>query len=167
MSPWELSADTGVTAAAAVSPDGSTDGWKLTETTTNNAQHYIYQASKVAPALPSIFTVYAKAAERTRIALELRDQTGNGVIAVYDLAGGKIAVAAAASGATPFTSPSSSIVSVGDGWYRCTLTGIGNAGLNLTTIHLDAGSGTAALSPVYVGVANYGAYIYGASLAEE
>ena len=63
----------------------------------------------------SSFSVYAKAAERFKIAL--RESTSTGATVLFDVSAGT--VVATAGGGTP--SPFGVIQAVGNGWYRCTM----------------------------------------------
>ena len=86
-------------------------------------------------------SVYAKAAERTQIALQLGADVG-----YYNLSTGAVISGANAS-----------IVSVGNGWYRCIVTG---TPVNTNSLIYLASGGAAS----YTGDGTSGVYIWGAQL---
>lgn len=164
---WTLGTDAALSSAAAISPDGSTNAWKLKEgTTATSSSHQVQQdVTKAASALAYSTTVFAKAAERTRIALVPSDGA-NGSYAVFDLSGGQVGPTGTFVG-TGFTAVTSSIQSVGNGWYRCTINVTSTAATTIRTeFLLDAGSGTNALTVSYAGTVGSGALIYGAQLEQ-
>jgi hypothetical protein len=97
--------ETNITANDAVSPDGYTNADKFIANT-NNAAHVIYQG--VASGTYT-FSIYAKAAGENVFSMWLNDFSKR---AVFDLSSGTV---------TTSNVTSSSITSVGNGWYRCTV----------------------------------------------
>jgi hypothetical protein len=96
---------------AAVTPDGASSFLMYPNTTGTN--RWIYQADPVGiPAGQFTFSLYAKASGKSFIVI---DPSGGGTVGAYfDLSSGTIGTVAGAFAA--------SILSVGDGWYRCSLT---------------------------------------------
>jgi hypothetical protein len=135
------------TANAIANPlTGAVDAWKLVENATNDF-HYIVQTPTFAAGEVS-FSFYAKAAERTSCSAFL-SQSGN-FGASFNLSTG----VATASG----TGNAASMVSVGNGWYRCIVTNNGSA---LVSNQVRIGIADGALSS-YSGDGTSGVYIYAA-----
>lgn len=167
---WTLTGvgNVAVTAASGASPDGTNNAWKLSEATTTSSAHSALQAiTKAASSLAYSFSIYAKAAERTRIVLQMDMGTSsNGAFVIFDLAGGQIGVAAATFGAG-WTVGTPSIQSVGNGWYRCTLNATSDTNTTIRPrVDIDAGSGTGAQNNGYAGTVGSGVLIYGAQLEQ-
>ena len=141
--PTSLTFDTN----SAVAPDGKTTADKLIETI-DPGVHQIAQGT-VTTGVTYVFSVYAKAAERDRLRLSGFGVEGQGFLTDYDLSAGT--VTSAPSG--------SSITSMGNGWYRCSLvvTATGNAG---PIIRMGDASGNFS----YTGDGTSGIYIWGAQL---
>jgi hypothetical protein len=117
-SPWAKPASTTVTADAAVSPSGTitADLWARTSTGAN----YVTQtATKATSALAFTGSVYVKKSIGSYVAFRIQGVYPSRVDVVFNLDTASISTAATVSGS--FTSPSASIVSVGNGFYRITL----------------------------------------------
>jgi len=168
--------------AMATAPDGTNTAQKIVETTTNSvhALQAIAQPGSGNSAITTVawhverLAVIAKAAERTRIALVISDfwypnqpSLTKGVVAVYDLAGGQIAVPGAVFGtavAPLWQAIGQSITLLsggGGGWYLCTLDVIIGANTSdslgpAATFLIDNGSGLAPQSTTYTGDASKG-----------
>jgi hypothetical protein len=110
-----------VTTNTIVSPNGVADGERLVENTALT-DHLITQSlTKAASAIAYTLSCYLKSSERNAMFVLDAGSNTNRVFVIFDLTLGTISVSAAASGT--FSSPIASITSVGNGWYRCTLTG--------------------------------------------
>jgi hypothetical protein len=109
----------------AVAPDGSTTAEKLTDNADNN-EHSIFQqvAGAAFDNVQGTISVYAKAGTLNYLDLSFSAQSAEWIAATYDLSNGT--VTASAAGASSGTVTSTSITSVGNGWYRCVLTGTVN-----------------------------------------
>jgi hypothetical protein len=145
-------------ADTATSPDGTVNADSITENTAN-ANHKIYQSiAKAASAIQYAFSVYAKTNGRQiRLTFD-SGVNGNRVAVNFDLSTGTISTAASAHGT--FTGASASIESVGNGWYRCSLTG--TTGTETTVrpnIFLLSGT-----TDFYTGGGVSGLYLWGAQL---
>lgn len=148
---WGTLLNTTTGTATTTSPDGILAGEKLVEDATTNT-HYIRQ-QLTTTAQSYAFSVYAKAGERTRIGLR-EDQIGRQ--AVFDLSSGT--VVSSGGGST------GSIVAVGNGWYRCTLTGVwGASSVTRNEIYVLPNTATVA-NTSYAGDGTSGLYIWGAQL---
>ncbi|CAB5223991.1 hypothetical protein UFOVP387_23 [uncultured Caudovirales phage] len=133
-----------ITPNSIVSPDGTTNASKLVEGTANDS-HHIYQ--NVLSNGQNTFTFYAKAGER-KFVYAYADNVAQGKC--FDLENGILGVNIIA---TPLNS---TITSVGNGWYRCSIT------LSITTATaLRIGTCSANGTFSYLGNGTSGIYIYG------
>jgi len=148
-------------AAAAVQysdPNGTRTADKLVEDAAT-AFHYAFQLATPSNSAPYTVSLYAKAAERTRLRISgSASSWASQSIAVFDLLNGTVVTNSGA-----FTS--ASIVSVGNGWYRCTATGLSNAAptpsQEMVQIVLVSSGTTAS----YTGDGTSGIFIWGAQLS--
>lgn len=145
-----------VSANILTAPDGTITADKLVEDSTNTLHFLSYVATFVASTTYTL-SVFAKAGERTRLQI-----SGSGSswasfsTAVFDLSTGTVVTNTGA-----FTS--ASITLVGNGWYRCTATGLSNASPISQQVAqfmlVQSGSTTS-----YTGNGFSGIYIWGAQL---
>jgi hypothetical protein len=116
---WVKNACT-VSANTLTAPDGAITADKLVEDTSTGL-HFLHYLATFAASTSYTVSVYAKAGERTRFQIG-----GSGSAwasfstAVFDLSAGTVVTNTGA-----FTS--ASITPAGNGWYRCTATGLSNA----------------------------------------
>jgi hypothetical protein len=103
-----------VTANAAVSPDGTTTADKFTPNTTGGVEHLFFQQPLIKGDGVYTATVYAKAAGYDYFGIRIDDS----VIAHIQLFNLNTGVATGSA----YNITSSSITSVGNGWYRCSIT---------------------------------------------
>jgi hypothetical protein len=116
------SVSTNVTTA----PDGTTTADKLTEALDVNSVHQVAQTSvTVMSSATYTASVYAKADTRTRVRIAFIVGGTGGVLADANLTSGTIGAASSFGGGTAVTS---AIQSVGNGWFRISITGSGPAG---------------------------------------
>lgn len=108
---WNKSAAT-ITANAIAAPDGTVTADKLVEAAAD-AQHFAMQAVAVTTAQPYTFSAYLRAAERNAALLQIG---ADGPFADFDAAAGTVT-------ATGLGATGSEIENVGNGWYRCSVTG--------------------------------------------
>jgi len=145
-----------ITADNTVSPDGQVTADKLVEDT-SAGQHLARQTtSGLSSGSTLTLSVFLKAAERTTSQLYINDNatTNNRVQANFDLSAG---TTSSASNVGTFTGATSSITSVGNGWYRCVLTGVATG---VTSVQSRVIIGTTS----YTGDGTSGIYIWGAQL---
>jgi hypothetical protein len=141
-----------VTANATTAPDGTLTADKLVEDTTASSGHSIYEVLSLTATTMSLF-VYAKAAGRSWLVLNLWDGAANHG-RFFDVANGVI-------GATTLGNPTSGeITSVGNGWYKCTITCTCAAVPGNASIFVSTGDGVIN----YTGDGTSGLYIWGAQL---
>lgn len=146
-----------INADQTLSPFGELTADKLVESNTN-AEHLLYQARTGSNERITL-SFYAKAAERTRIRIGFSNFATESLGAVYDLSNGTV-VLTQPSG-TDYTSPTSSIETIGDGWYRCVYTVTKNAVNTTNNPFVSPAIGT---SGSYAGDGTSGIYVWGAQL---
>jgi hypothetical protein len=147
---WTKTRASIVTGAQANPVNGLFNAQKLMEDTTASNTHVVSQSVTFA-AIPYTFSVYAKAAERSWLYLNLPGTTN--AFASFNVSTGVVGTVGAAATA--------SIRSVGSGWYICTLIATATAGANTVRLNLASADNTIA----YTGDGNSGVYIYGAMLS--
>jgi hypothetical protein len=139
-----------ITANIVVAPDGTLTGDKLVEDTTASNTHFVTRLTTVS-AQSYTHTVYAKAAERSWIAMQGFIGTVNAT-AYFDLANGVVGTV---------TNGTSSIQAVGNGWYRCSMVYTVTTGTaSVFAIFLATANNTA----LYTGDGTSGLFIWGAQL---
>jgi hypothetical protein len=153
------------TSNIAVAPDGSTTADKIVEAAGSALQSRY--ATSTAPFTTVTTSIYAKAAERTFFRVSI---SGGGSAqwfgATFDVQNGVVTQQnAGASGAVS----SAAITPVGNGWYRCTVTGTTGATSGNTFTYTgpsDSGTPTAGSFGVltYTGTATFGVLVWGAQL---
>jgi hypothetical protein len=147
-----ITARASVVANAVAAPNGTVTADKLVEDTTASNNHRIRQDISTS-AIPYTFTVFCKAAERGYVALyNLTTLSGQ----VFDLITGTVGVVV---GTAP---TSASITSVGNGWYRCSITVTATAATNSWSLYILP-SNTSTLT--YTGDGVSGLYLWGAQLS--
>lgn len=139
-----------VTANIIVAPDGTLTADKLVEDTTLN-NHDVRQ-SVTTTAADHSFSVYLKASERQFVLLW--NATAN-FGRVFNLSTGTVS-----GTVTGVTQATASISSIGNGWYRCTITGTCTAANNNFRVYAM----TDATTFSYTGDGYSGVYIWGAQL---
>lgn len=141
-----------VDSAAATSPDGANNAFKLVEDNTATDTHALQQPVTTT-AVAYTMACYAKKAERDWIALRLRDFGGTYRFAYFDLTNGVVGTVGSNLTAT--------IEDAGSGWYRCKATvSAAYAGGNTSGVYLASANGT----NVYSGDGSSGVYLWGAQL---
>lgn len=139
-----------VSANVIIAPDGTLTGDKIVEDTTSSNTHMVGK-STTTTAASHTFSVYAKAGER--ISLMLYHVESN-VSMAFNLS------TVASIGSLGLSSPkNSSITSVGNGWYRCSITATATAASNTFRTYLVDGTQYS-----YTGDGVSGLYLWGAQL---
>lgn len=139
-------------ATSGTSPDGTNNAFKLVEDTTAANSHSVQQTIATT-AVAHTLSCYAKAGERTWIALRLRDSAGTNRLAYFNLGAGTVG--------TVQTNLTATISNAGNGWYRCVATvSAAFAGNSIPGIFLATGDN----ETVYDGDGTSGLYIWGAQL---
>jgi hypothetical protein len=137
-----------ITANQIIAPDGTLTADKLVENTDNNT-HTLSQSATLT-AVSNTISFYAKAGERSWVSV--LNNTISNASAHFNLSSGVVGTVGSAATA--------SIVSVGNGWYRCSMVFTGFAGSNQFLIRLGSADNT----PSYTGDGYSGIYIWGAML---
>jgi len=157
---WTLTNAT-LTAAATIAPDGTQTAFNLASNTTTGLQAIAQTVTKAASAIAYTSTIYFKANQYTYSWLQISDGAGNGAIVYFNLTTGAISTAVAGIG-TAFTALSATApTSIGNGWYRCNITGTSNTATSLVT---QFGSSTNGTSNSVVGNGYNGVYVWGAQV---
>jgi hypothetical protein len=159
---WTKNAST-ITANTTTSPDGSTTASKLVENATLDG-HQIFRSFTESNTTRTV-SIYAKLADASRpyVFIALSDFVAYECRGIFNLSNGTVSSTSAAN--ANYTSISTSITSVGNGWYRCTLTatkGAVNPGNNVII-----GMGDATGNTYYTGSGTtLGIFIWGAQFEE-
>ena len=108
-----------VTANSTTSPDGNTTADTFTADGSNN-QHYVVgdTSGTITSGSSCTYTIYAKKNTNNFIQLWISNTFG-GMFANFDLNNGVVGTVGIGAGGS---NPTSSITSVGNGWYRCSMT---------------------------------------------
>jgi prepilin-type N-terminal cleavage/methylation domain-containing protein len=142
-----------------VAPDGALTADKLIEDATT-ALHFLGQNASFLSGTTYTGSVYLKASERiwTRVGFPASAFAASGRSASFDLSTGTV-------GQTQ-TGVTASIVDVGNGWYRCSITATANTTVSNSTNGLAVNVQTAdsAVSQSYAGDGVSGIFIWGAQL---
>jgi hypothetical protein len=149
-----------ITANAATAPDRAVTADKLVEDASATTTHYVNQAiTKAASAITYTFSVFLKAAERTNALFQISNNTGTGgVSAIVNLLTGALsAIGSSGTFATANPSPVARAESLGNGWWRVSITAISDTDTVIkgeTYLH----NGT---SVTYTGDGASGLYVWG------
>ena len=143
-----------VTANAIAAPNEALTADKLVEDTTASNTHLTQQIGlTIVNSTAYVFSVYIKAGERSRVLIQTSN-TGfsNNAYVIFDLTLGTVVSSVSAT--------SSSIVPVGNGWYRCSMGNTSTGTTGNVSIVLADGTG----NPSYTGDGTSGLYLWGAQL---
>jgi hypothetical protein len=152
-----------VVADNTVAPDGTTTADKLNETAVNG-YHSIFSQTISTPSGSTVYSCsyYLKAAERSFALVGFYYEsapTYDGFSIVVDLSNGSFTTQVTGTS----TISSFSVTSVGNGWYRCFISGsTGQTGIHRSNVHVMASS---TFAP-YLGVVGSGIYIWGSQLSQ-
>jgi hypothetical protein len=146
-----LKSNSSITANAIAAPDGTVTADKLVEAATTSV-HSATQAVTFAANFIYTASVYAKAGERSFLIIQ---PTGDSRFAYYNLSNGTV-------GTVSGSPLSTQIQSVGNNWYRCTITVTSPGATAANCILYSAATDGNA---TYTGDGTSGIYIWGAQLA--
>jgi hypothetical protein len=135
-----------VTSNSIAAPDGATTADKLVE----DISVGLHAATQFAPVASTayVFAIYAKAGERTKLQFNGGGFTGQGFVAIFNLSNGTM---------TTNTGGRGSITSVGNGWYRCSVSFTASNTPTVAWLMLDASNNSS-----YTGDGTSGLYLWGA-----
>jgi len=147
-SAWALGGST-LSPNDAVAPDGTTTADKISEDSTTGVHRLLNNASiTVSAGITCTWSVYVKSSERSVV----RFVNNNLVGATFDLANG-----AASSNISAGITPAA--VSVGNGWYRISISGLTATTAERIVVQMVVGGTTS-----YTGVTGSGIFVWGAQL---
>ena len=152
ISPWVRSNSTATdNSVATLDPLGTNTACKFIDDAVN-ATHHMYQPFTLTANTTYTYSIYAKAAERSWIALGTDNQTTE--VVFFDIQNG--VVGNQGSGYT------GTITSVGNGWYRCSVVfnSTTATAANYWQVALATGNGTI----LFTGTGTSGVYLWGAQL---
>lgn len=149
-----------VTPNVITAPDGTLTADKLVEDTTASATHSVTRSAlTVAKNVVSAFSIYVKAAERTKLRLRLNAFGGETVACDFSLSDGIVStpvIVGTGSSIGAFMTPA------GNGWFRCVLVGTPSSSA-ATGVDCDVYLVSGATAG-YTGDGTSGIYIWGAQL---
>ena len=153
----------GITTNGGVAPDGSSTAELLVESTSANDNHRVYQTFTAKANATNTFSIYVKVASGARYAgLRLAVTASNFAHCVFDLAAGTYSLGANATAA--------SIVNVGGGWFRLSMTATNTVGGTENPVfyisHSATPPATDATGALYTGDGASGFYIWGAQIEQ-
>jgi hypothetical protein len=143
-----------ITINSTQAPDGNVTGNKFTEDS-GNSIHRVYESPTFVTGAVYTYSVYLKYIGRRYVMIE--QSNASGIQVIFDIQNGL--VAASVGAAAPI---STSVTSVGNGWYRCSLTFTYSTSGTTITIGGNNSGTVAALS--YTGLNGDAFYIWGSQL---
>jgi hypothetical protein len=155
------SSNTLIGANIIAAPDGTMTADKIIPTATTPDSPYFTKSQVVTTAsLTFTASIFFKAGEYGYAGLRLDDNgSANTLTATYNISAGTIFDAATSSGTV--TTPSATITAVGNGWYRCTLTGTWAA---MTTLRIFVRVPDDTGNLAFTGDGTSGIYAWGAQV---
>ncbi len=152
-----LAFGSGSVADATTAPDGTTTADKIVEDTAL-AYHYVYPSSiNVISGQSYVMSIYAKAVERSFLQIATSSGAfGANAFANFNLSTGVLG--------TVGSTATASILSVGNGWYRCTIAATATATTTLALAYAIVSSATSARFGTYTGDGTSGLYLWGAQV---
>jgi hypothetical protein len=156
---WGKTAST-ITANATTAPNGTTTADKLVENTAVTTGHFTVVGVSVTAGQFYILSVYAKAAERTFLQLIATGvgPAGANLTAGFDLTNG--------TAGTPSATLTSTITSVGDGWYRCSIAIPVATTTALGSLQIRLSLNSTSTPSSYTGDGTSGLFIWGAQFEQ-
>lgn len=145
------------TTSAGAAPDGTSTAQLATETTAANSRHYATQSVSLTTGTTYTASFYAKSNGKTFVQIGFYGATSTGnadKVAAFNLS---TLARNAASGVT------TTITSVGNGWYRCSAT-YTTVGSGTTIIGFGSANNLYAFWDIYTGNGTSGVFIWGAQL---
>lgn len=160
--PWEKSQVT-VRSNVAIAPNGTLTADKLVENTAN-LEHILFMRRSGRNETATL-SVYAKSSERyIRLGFSNFINWASG--ATFNLFNGTVVAGSIdPNGSNPdYANPIPSIVSVGDGWYRCSFTVTKGSLQNTSYPYFDPINPSTPTNSIYAGDGSSGVFIWGAQL---
>jgi hypothetical protein len=143
-----------VTLNSTQAPDGNVTGNKFTEDS-GNSVHRVYESRTFITGAVYTYSVYLKYIGRRYVMVE--QSNSSGIQVIFDIQNGL--VAASVGAAAPL---STNVTSVGNGWYRCSITFTYSA--SGTTIIIGGNNSGTVAALTYTGLNGDAFYIWGSQL---
>jgi hypothetical protein len=151
-----------ISANQALAPNGTTTADKLFENTENNS-HGLNSANYVGNNFNIGFSVFVKAAERSKIYLQVSNFVDSALNSGFDVGNGTILYGATNGNFGPYYSNGvATITDVGNGWYRCSVHGTKGGGS--TANYMLIGMLNDSNQSTYAGSTSNGILIWGAQM---
>jgi hypothetical protein len=136
-----------------LSPDGTVNGGRLTETATSADHRIDYQPSAFTSGETYVFSVFLRPDQRTWARVVLPGDVFGTVSANFNLSTGAVGITTG--------SPATSVQNVGGGWLRCSVSAVAGATASgVTAIQMGVGNNSIS----YAGDGTSGLFVYGAQL---
>jgi hypothetical protein len=143
-----------ITVNTVVAPDGTLLGDKLVENTASST-HSVYARPSITSGTTYALSFYVKPSGRNRVTIQQFNSSSAYAGATFDVSTGTVVTVSG-------TGASGSIVSVGNGWYRCVLIGLADATTSsYMQISLAQDSHATAGAETYTGNGFSGVFIWG------
>ena len=149
-SSW-LTSNSAIFANATTAPDGQPTADKLVVYNTSNTTHQLSQYTPAIQNRTATFSVYAKAAEFSRIMIQQSNFINSAAQAYFDLTTGSV-ISSTVINTTPlligpdYINLQANIQNVGQGWFRCSLTATKLSNTNSSVCDIQLVSSTATTS---------------------
>jgi hypothetical protein len=140
---------------AVAAPDGTVTADKLVEDSSASNDHVINQTASVSSSTTYTTSIFLKAGERTWAFINMVDVGISSYRSWFNLSTGQTG--------TNDSGNSSTITSVGNGWYRCTVTRATTS--SQTSVRIEVGLSTGDGVINYTGDGTSGIYLWGAQLS--
>lgn len=133
---WAAAGGAVASAGTNVAPNGTATADTITDTNGTTASPFIFQTVTLADSTTYTMSCYLKAGTKSTARVGIRNKAGSIIFSNFDLAAGTTSVGSAIS---------SSIESVGNGWYRCIVVAGSSTGATSQRglIYIDTASYTA------------------------
>jgi hypothetical protein len=154
---WTKTAISAANTSATTDPIGGTTADTLVPTTANTAHFASVSVLSVGTNASATFSVYAKANGYNFVRVQLSTGSANPLV-YFNVNTGVVGAIANNSGTVTATS----ITSVGNGWYRCTVTALPDSGVSFTSAIVLVTN--ADNTPSFAGDGTSGVYVWGAQV---
>jgi hypothetical protein len=156
---WSATAATPSTTVATTDPTGGSNAYKLVATAVSGS-HLIANLYATTSNTAYTYSFYAKSAEYTFVQIDMSDNSTGDVFFIANLSAGTIGTVGSNGS---WTKAAGTITSVGNGWYRLSLTGTKGTGSSLLP-KIQLVNNSSATS--FTGDGTSGVYIYGGQLEQ-
>lgn len=155
ITPWPRTGLSAVNSNIVAAPDGTITADKIAEDGATSA-HYLGQVFSSIASVSYTCSIYVKAAERQYVQIVLVGAVASPLTAGFDLSG---------SGSTVTSAGTTSVItSVGDGWYRCSITANATISTAGASIQFRIATSLSTTPANYLGTDKSGLYLWGAQI---